>query len=105
MLFSQLKGGRKLMIKKRTLCYLGAAALLSACGGEQTNTAATTAPLSDDAAIVVSEELVAASDLLSAGSNNSEWLTHGRTYAEDRFSPLDQINQDSVAELGVAWSF
>lgn len=93
------------MIKKRTLCYLGAAALLSACGGEQTNTAATTAPLSDDAAIVVSEELVAASDLLSAGSNNSEWLTHGRTYAEDRFSPLDQINQDSVAELGVAWSF
>jgi quinohemoprotein ethanol dehydrogenase len=33
-----------------------------------------------------------------------DWLTHGRTYTEQRFSPLDQINRDTVAGLGMAWS-
>jgi quinohemoprotein ethanol dehydrogenase len=31
------------------------------------------------------------------------WLTHGRTYAEDRFSPLTQINDRNVGELRLAW--
>ncbi|MEX0644447.1 MAG: PQQ-dependent dehydrogenase, methanol/ethanol family [Parvularculaceae bacterium] len=34
-----------------------------------------------------------------------EWLTHGRTYSEQRFSPLDKINRDNVGGLGLAWSF
>ena len=33
-----------------------------------------------------------------------EWLTYGRTYDEQRFSPLDQVNKDTVTRLGVAWS-
>ncbi len=32
-----------------------------------------------------------------------DWLTYGRTYDEQRFSPLDQVNKDTVARLGVAW--
>ena len=32
-----------------------------------------------------------------------DWLTHGRTYDEQRFSPLDQVNKDTVSRLGVAW--
>lgn len=32
-----------------------------------------------------------------------EWLSHGRTYAEQRFSPLQQINADNVNQLGLAW--
>ena len=31
------------------------------------------------------------------------WLAHGRTYEEQRFSPLTAINRDNVAELGLAW--
>ncbi len=31
------------------------------------------------------------------------WLTHGRTYAEERFSPLTAINRDTVSDLGLAW--
>lgn len=31
------------------------------------------------------------------------WLSYGRTYAENRFSPLTQINQETVADLGLAW--
>lgn len=32
------------------------------------------------------------------------WLTHGRTYAEQRFTPLNQINAQTVKQLGLAWS-
>ena len=33
----------------------------------------------------------------------ADWLSHGRTYAEQRFSPLAQIDRDNVAQLGLAW--
>ncbi|MBV1877296.1 MAG: PQQ-dependent dehydrogenase, methanol/ethanol family [Pseudomonadales bacterium] len=40
--------------------------------------------------------------------NNAEtepgnWLAYGRTYEEQRFSPLEQINQQTVGKLGLAW--
>ena len=34
-----------------------------------------------------------------------EWLSYGRTYLEQRFSPLDKINRDNISELDLAWSF
>jgi quinohemoprotein ethanol dehydrogenase len=34
-----------------------------------------------------------------------EWLTYGRTYDEQRFSPLDRIDAGNVAQLGLAWAF
>ena len=33
------------------------------------------------------------------------WLRHGRTDDEQRFSPLDQIDETNVASLGLAWQF
>ncbi len=33
------------------------------------------------------------------------WLSHGRTYDEQRFSPLDTIDVGNVAQLGLAWWF
>jgi PQQ-dependent dehydrogenase (methanol/ethanol family) len=38
-----------------------------------------------------------------AAADASEWLTYGRTYDEQRFSPLSQINRDTVGRLGLAW--
>ena len=32
-----------------------------------------------------------------------EWLSHGRTYSEQRYSPLEQINAGNVKGLGLAW--
>ena len=32
-----------------------------------------------------------------------EWLSYGRTYDEQRFSPLKQINAQTIGKLGVAW--
>ena len=40
---------------------------------------------------------------LSAASANGEWLAVGRTYDEQRYSPLDKINISNVKDLGLAW--
>jgi len=42
---------------------------------------------------------------LQADREPGNWLTHGRTYDEQRHSPLRQIHADNVAQMGLAWSF
>jgi len=39
-----------------------------------------------------------------AADGNGEWLSYGRTYSEQRFSPLDKINASTIGTLGLAWS-
>ena len=41
--------------------------------------------------------------LVGADRETGSWLTVGRTYAEQRYSPLNQIDTQSVARLGLAW--
>jgi len=43
--------------------------------------------------------------LRAAPEEPGAWLTHGRTFSEQRYSPLAQIDQTSVARLGLAWSY
>lgn len=43
--------------------------------------------------------------LLAAGGDVDNWLSHGRDYSEQRFSPLADINTANVSELGLAWYF
>ncbi len=38
-----------------------------------------------------------------AAENNAEWLSYGRTYSEQRYSPLTNIRRDNVKQLGLAW--
>ncbi|MEJ2530248.1 MAG: PQQ-dependent dehydrogenase, methanol/ethanol family [Halioglobus sp.] len=33
------------------------------------------------------------------------WVLHGNDYREQRYSSLDQINRDTIGDLGLAWSF
>jgi quinohemoprotein ethanol dehydrogenase len=42
--------------------------------------------------------------LRNADSDSANWITYGRTYSEQRFSPLKQIDEESVKQLGLAWS-
>lgn len=42
--------------------------------------------------------------LQAAAQEPANWMTHGGTYQEQRFSRLDQIDQDNVGELGLAWT-
>ena len=48
---------------------------------------------------------VDAARLAAAGADPDNWMSHGRTYAEERFSPLDEINDGNVRSLGLAWYF
>ena len=41
----------------------------------------------------------------AAADNRADWLTHGRTYDEQRFSPLAAIDQGNVKDLKLAWYF
>ena len=43
--------------------------------------------------------------LLAADSEPQNWLSHGRTYDERRYSPLRQIHAANIAGLGLAWAF
>ncbi len=43
--------------------------------------------------------------LPNAAADGDNWLTYGRTYSEQRYSPLTQINTDNANELGLAWYY
>ncbi|HTA44458.1 MAG TPA: PQQ-dependent dehydrogenase, methanol/ethanol family [Bryobacteraceae bacterium] len=44
------------------------------------------------------------STLRGADQDTGNWLMYGRTYDDHRFSPLNQINEQTVGKLGLAWS-
>jgi quinohemoprotein ethanol dehydrogenase len=43
--------------------------------------------------------------MLAADAEPGNWMAHGRTYSEQRYSPLGQITTENVDKLGLAWSF
>jgi quinohemoprotein ethanol dehydrogenase len=42
---------------------------------------------------------------LSNEADGSNWPAWGRTFSEQRFSPLTEINRDTVSRLGLAWTY
>ena len=43
--------------------------------------------------------------ILEADKEPGIWMTHGRTYDEQRYSPLTQINERNINDLGLAWHY
>ena len=41
--------------------------------------------------------------IINADQHPGDWLTYGRTYSEQRYSPLDQINRGNIGQLHLAW--
>jgi PQQ-dependent dehydrogenase (methanol/ethanol family) len=41
--------------------------------------------------------------IANADREPGNWMSHGRTYSEQRFSPLQQINGKNIDGLGLAW--
>jgi PQQ-dependent dehydrogenase (methanol/ethanol family) len=60
-------------------------------------------PASNDTASSPQPAAVSAERLIAADAEPGQWLSHGRTYGEQRFSPLAQIDTSNVSELGLAW--
>jgi quinohemoprotein ethanol dehydrogenase len=69
---------------------------LAACQRQQ-------APAKVTAASATSPAAVDAARLAAAADEPGQWLTHGRTYDEQRYSPLRQVNAQNVAGLKLAW--
>ena len=56
-------------------------------------------------AFAAADKMPAAVDakrLIAADTEPGNWMSHGRTYSEQRFSPLEQINDANVSRLGLA---
>lgn len=60
--------------------------------GDQTSETAATTDISLFGDLQIADE-----------SRTADWLAYGRTHSEQRFSPLTDINRDTVSRLGVAW--
>jgi methanol dehydrogenase (cytochrome c) subunit 1 len=43
--------------------------------------------------------------LIELSKSNENWVSYGRTYQEDNYSPMTQINTENVKKLKAAWSF
>ncbi|MAW81890.1 MAG: PQQ-dependent dehydrogenase, methanol/ethanol family [Parvularcula sp.] len=91
----------------RTVFFILSGAVLAACGGGSEHTApgATELPAAETAK--TDSPAVAAVDaarLSNAAADLDNWLSYGRSYAEQRYSPLDQINDENIDELGLAWA-
>lgn len=41
-------------------------------------------------------------EIINADKRPQDWLTYGRTYSEQRYSPLDSINERNVGQLKIA---
>lgn len=48
---------------------------------------------------------VDAERVANADAEPENWLVHGRTWSEQRYSPLNQINESNIDQLGLAWYF
>lgn len=68
-------------------CLFGAALSLGACRDPQ--------PLAAQDGVT---------DALLRAAPDTDWLSYGRDYGEQRFSPLTQIAASNVDQLGLAWS-
>jgi quinohemoprotein ethanol dehydrogenase len=104
------------VLRSRFAFSLLAALMLSSCGG--TDRLASRAAIGSEQGAVERDPNAALRErirratravddarLRAAGRDSGNWLSHGRTYDEQRFSPLDQINESNVHELGLLWSF
>ena len=85
------------MDRSRTLAVgiaIGCALALAACQRS---------PQPPAAAPVKPAAQVDAARLTNAAPDGANWMSTGRTYDEQRHSPLTKINADNAAQLGLAW--
>ena len=72
---------------------------LAACGNDDSRQA--TQPDTPAAAVEAAD--VDTARIINADSEPGNWMSYGRTYGEQRYSPLTEINDGNVRDLGIAW--
>jgi quinohemoprotein ethanol dehydrogenase len=85
---------------------LSLVALLVACGSKNaTPVAAEPQAAPPIATAGAGLPAVTAARITAADSEPGNWMTYGRTYDEQRFSPLKQITAENVGQLQLAWHY
>ena len=84
-------------------CLVFLSLFLSGCSGGDPESTLTPAPPAapgdTDRTAAIDGQRIMASD-----TEPHNWLSHGRGYDEQRYSPLALINDQNVSRLGLAWS-
>src|SRR6266481_2508909 len=83
-------------MRQKLFQSLAAIVLLLSAAGCHSNSPAT-------AQESISPANVDASRLINADQQPGNWMSYGRTYSEQRFSPLKQISDQNVGQLALAW--
>jgi quinohemoprotein ethanol dehydrogenase len=86
------------------IALLWAIAIALACGDSEPQAPKAEAPAAaapEAAAPAVGQ--IDDARIQNAASEPGNWLAYGRDYREQRFSPLTQVNRESVGRLGLAW--
>jgi PQQ-dependent dehydrogenase (methanol/ethanol family) len=80
------------------LVSFAVAALVAGCGNHvpQSSPVVAATPAVSGPAAINAQRLI-------ANNEPGSWLSIGRGYHEQRFSPLDQVNEANVKDLGLAW--
>jgi quinohemoprotein ethanol dehydrogenase len=82
----------------------GALALsLAACSPKSAETAGGPAPMPSQLPAITAAQVDGAA-IMAADQHAGDWLSHGRTYSEQRYSLLRQITRANVSQVGMAWS-
>jgi len=79
--------------------------LFHACGAEENGPVELTPPAKPAPAPGSGAAGVTDARLVGADAEHGNWLTYGRTYGEQRFSPLDAVNDGNVGTLIQTWGF
>jgi len=85
------------------IIFLATSLIMAACGERSEESHVAVPPEVESP--VKALQTVNATRIAAANQEPGNWLTHGRTYDEQRFSPLARINDGNVDRLGLSWFY
>lgn len=91
-----------MVLKPKTFCTVAtlfALVMIAACSNQVMKNGEKATAVAAPAAAQVDQ-----ARLNNATNEPQNWMTHGGTYSEQRFSALTQVNDGNVAQLNLAWS-
>lgn len=96
------------MHRYKILALITLSTLLAACEQSNQSTSTDTTASSSSAASATAETApqfgnVSQERLNAAANEPEQWMTHGGTYSEQRYSKLDQINKENINQVGLSW--
>ena len=95
-------------LRRRFISVFALFALMS-CGVQQEQASKSSAPAASEAAESANENAATVPQPAVAAApveaDPGEWILHGHSLGEQRYSPLEQINHQNVSELGLAFEY